>query len=76
MSAIYDRLNETAILWMAYSADFIDAHTAQNFGIISQVIPEAKLNEAVDRFCQKLLSRPRASYLRLKEYMRRSATDG
>jgi enoyl-CoA hydratase len=70
MSAIYDRLNKNAILWMAYSADFIDAHMALNFGIVSQVIPEAKLNEAVDRFCQKLLSRPRPAILGLKEYMR------
>ncbi len=70
MSAIYDRLNRNAILWMAYSAEFIDANLALNYGVVSQVIPEAKLNDAVDRFCNILLSRPRPAILGLKEYMR------
>ncbi|HEY4541437.1 MAG TPA: enoyl-CoA hydratase/isomerase family protein [Noviherbaspirillum sp.] len=70
MSAIYDRMNRNAILWMAYSADFISAERALNYGLVSQVVPEAKLNEEVERFCQLLLSRPRPAILGLKEYLR------
>jgi enoyl-CoA hydratase len=70
MSAVYDRMNRNAILWMAYSADFIDAHRALAFGIVSQVVPAAKLAGEVDRFCELLLSRPRPAILGLKEYLR------
>ena len=41
MSAIYDRMNRNAILWMAYSADFIDAHKALSFGIVSNVVSQS-----------------------------------
>jgi enoyl-CoA hydratase len=70
MSAIYDRMNRNAILWMAYSADFIDAHKALSYGIVSNVVSEDKLNEEVQRFCDLLLSRPRPAILGLKEYLR------
>jgi enoyl-CoA hydratase len=70
MSAIYDRMNRNAILWMAYSADFIDAKQAQNFGIVSNVVAADKLQAEVDRFTGLLLSRPRPAILGLKEYLR------
>jgi enoyl-CoA hydratase len=70
MSAIYDRMNRNAILWMAYSADFIDAKLAQNFGIVSNVVEADKLQAEVDRFTGLLLSRPRPAILGLKEYLR------
>lgn len=70
MSAVYDRMNRNAILWMAYSTDFIDAQRAQAFGIVSQVVPAAKLDQEVNRFCELLLSRPRPAILGLKEYLR------
>ncbi|MEI7530775.1 MAG: enoyl-CoA hydratase/isomerase family protein [Betaproteobacteria bacterium] len=70
MSAIYDRMNRNAIMWMAYTADFIDAHQALNYGLISRVIPDAQLESEVTRFCDLLLSRPRPAILGLKEYMR------
>jgi enoyl-CoA hydratase len=69
MSALYDRMNRNAILWMAYSADFIDAQRALAYGIVSQVVPAAELDSQVDRFCKTLLSRPRPAILGLKEYL-------
>lgn len=69
MSALYDRINRNAIMWMAYSAEFISAERALNFGFVSQVVPAAKLSAEVERFCQLLLSRPRPAILGLKEYM-------
>ncbi len=70
MSAIYDRMNRNAILWMAYSTDFIDAQRALSYGLVSQVVPHATLSAEVERFCGLLLSRPRPAILGLKEYLR------
>lgn len=69
MSAVYDRMNRNAILWMAYSADFIDAERALSYGIVSQVVEADRLDAEVERFCQLLLSRPRPAILGLKEYL-------
>ncbi len=70
MSALYDRVNRNAILWMSYSAEFIDAQRALSYGIVSQVVPAARLNDEVERFCSVLLKRPRPAILGLKEYLR------
>ena len=70
MSGVYDRMNRNAILWMAYSADFISAQEAMAYGIISRVVPADKLESEVARFCDVLLSRPRPAILGLKEYLR------
>ena len=69
MSALYDRLNRNALLWMAYSSDFIDAQRAMSYGLVSTVVPEARLDAEVERFCEILLSRPRPAILGLKEYL-------
>jgi len=70
MSALYDRVNRNAILWMAYGAEFIGAQRALEYGIVSQVVPSAKLTEEAERFCQVVLGRPRPAVLGLKEYLR------
>jgi len=82
MSAVADRMSRNAILWMAYSADFIDAQRALSYGIVSTVVPADSLMRAAERFCQVLLGRPRPAILGLKEYLRvaprmdeRGATD-
>ena len=70
MSALYDRVNRNAILWMAYSADFIDAQRARAYGLVSHVVADAELQAEVERFCEVLLTRPRPAILGLKEYLR------
>ncbi len=70
MSAVQDRMSRNAILWMAYSAEPVPAERALAYGIVSQVVPEARLAEEAERFCQLLLSRPRPAILGLKEYLR------
>jgi len=69
MSALYDRMNRNAILWLAYSTDFVSAERALSYGLVSTVVPASKLNEELERFCQLLLSRPRPAILGLKEYL-------
>ena len=70
MSAVYDRMNRNAIMWMAYTAEFISGERALTYGLVSQVVESSKFNAEVERFCQVLLSRPRPAILGLKEYMR------
>jgi enoyl-CoA hydratase len=69
MSALYDRINRNAIMWMTYTTQFIDAERALNYGFISQVVDADKLDAEVDQFCTTLLSRPRPAILGLKEYL-------
>jgi enoyl-CoA hydratase len=70
MSAVNDRVNRNALLWMAYSTDFIDAERAMTYGLVSTVVPAARIDAEVARFCELLLSRPRPAVLGLKEYLR------
>lgn len=70
MSALYDRVSRNAILWMAYSAEFISAEKAAGFGIVGNVVDADRLDAEVDRFCKVLLGRPRPAILGLKEYLR------
>ena len=69
MSALYDRIQRNALLWMAYSTDFISAERALSLGFVSQVVPAAELETQVERFCGVLLGRPRPAILGLKEYL-------
>ena len=69
MSALYDRINRNALLWLAYSADFISADRAMAYGFVGNVVPAADLHASVDRFLSQLLSRPRPAILGLKEYL-------
>ena len=70
ISALYDRVNRNAIMWMTYSAEFIEAAEAQAYGIVSRVVDTSKLDLEVQKFCEVLLSRPRPGILGLKEYLR------
>jgi enoyl-CoA hydratase len=74
MSALFDRVNRNAILWMTYSTDFINAERALTFGLISTVVPAAQLEHEVARFCERLLQAPRPALRGLKEYLRVAPT--
>lgn len=70
MSALYNRISRNAIMWMTYSAEFIDAQQAMIYGIVSRAVDADKLEDEVTKFCETLLSRPRPGILGLKEYLR------
>jgi enoyl-CoA hydratase len=74
MSALYDRVNRNAVLWMTYSTDFISAERALAYGLVSTVVPAIDLEDEVARFCQKLLQAPRPALRGLKEYLRVAPT--
>jgi enoyl-CoA hydratase len=73
MSAIYDRIQRNAVLYMAYTAEFIDAHEAHQLGFTSKVYPDKEFQQKVDSFITTLLSRPRPAILGLKEYTHHAA---
>ncbi|VCU71502.1 2,3-dehydroadipyl-CoA hydratase [Pigmentiphaga humi] len=74
MSALFDRMNRNAILWMTYSREFIDAQRALQYGLVSTVVPADRLDQEVQDFCAKLAASPRPAIRGLKEYLR-SAPD-
>jgi enoyl-CoA hydratase len=74
MSALYDRVNRNAVLWMTYSTDFISAERAMVYGLISTVVPAKELELEVERFCNALLNAPRPALRGLKEYLRVAPT--
>ncbi len=70
MSALFDRMNRNAILWMTYSREFIDAQRALAYGLVSTVVPAERLEQEVEDFCAKLAASPRPAIRGLKEYLR------
>ena len=74
MSALFDRMNRNAVLWMTYSRDFINAERALAYGLVSTVVPADKLDQEVEQFCAKLANAPRPAIRGLKEYLRVAPT--
>lgn len=70
LSSLFDRMPRNAIAYLTYSTDFISADRALTYGIVSHVVPAARLDETVDAFCKKMLHTPRPAILGLKEYVR------
>src|SRR5262249_24308709 len=74
MSSLVDRVHRKALNYLVYSTAVICAERALAFGLVSEVVPQAKLDEAVDAVCQTILKAPRMATEAVKEYMR-SASD-
>lgn len=74
MSSLVDRVHRKALNYLVYSAQMVNAERALAFGLASEVVPEAKLDDAVDALCKMILKAPRMATEAVKEYMR-SAPD-
>ena len=70
MSALFDRLNRNAILWMAYSTELFGADDAMKYGLVSRVVPAGQLDFAAEELCRKVASYPRPAVRGLKEFLR------
>lgn len=70
MSSLFDRVPRNAIAYLTYTTDFITAERALTHGIVSQVVPAAKLDATVEEFCKKMVNTPRPAILGVKEYLR------
>ncbi len=67
MSAFHDRVGRKAIAYLVYSGDEIDADRAQDFGIVSKVVPEANLAVEVNELATKISSNSMPSVRMVKE---------
>lgn len=68
MSALVDRVPRKALMYLVYSTAVIGAERALSFGLVSEVVPAAKLDEAVETLCAALLKSPPPATLAVKEY--------
>ena len=74
MSALVDRVPRKALSYLVYSTATVNAARALSYGLASEVVPEAQLDETVDRLCQNILKAPLPATEAVKEYLR-SAPD-
>jgi enoyl-CoA hydratase len=70
MSSFVDRVPRKAMSYLVYSQAEITAERALSFGIVSDVVPAARLDEAVETLCAAILKAPRPAILGVKEYVR------
>ena len=70
MSAMVDRLPRKAITYLVYSTALINAARAREMGLVSEVLPLAELDGAVDALCATMLKAPPAARRGVKEYTR------
>jgi enoyl-CoA hydratase len=74
MSSFVDRVPRKAMSYLVYSTAAISPERALSFGIVSEVVPAPKLDEAVETLCAAILKAPRPAILGVKEYVK-SAPD-
>ena len=68
MSALVDRVPRKALMYLVYSTAVIGAERALSFGLVSEVVPAAELDETVQALCAALVKAPRPATLAVKEY--------
>ena len=70
MSSFVDRVPRKAMSYLVYSQAEIGPERALSFGIVSDVIAAAKLDEAVETLCAAILMAPRPAICGVKEYIK------
>jgi enoyl-CoA hydratase len=68
MSSFIDRIPRKAFTYLVYSTALISAERALGFGIASEVVPTAKLEEAVAQVTAAILKAPLPAIRGVKEY--------
>ena len=70
MSSLIDRVPRKALSYLVYSTAVVGAERALAYGIVSEIVPEAELDAAVDALCRSILKAPRPATEAVKEYLR------
>jgi enoyl-CoA hydratase len=70
MSSFVDRVPRKALSYLVYSTAEIGAERALSFGIVSDVVPAANLDTAVDNLTAAMLKAPSIAIRGVKEYVR------
>ena len=70
MSSFVDRVPRKAMAYLVYSMFEVSPERALSYGIVSDVVPAAKLDDAVATLCAAILKAPRPAILGVKEYVK------
>ena len=70
MYGLLDRVPRKALAHLVYSTTEIDAATALSLGLLSRVVPKAKLETEVDEFVSMMTKRVPAAVRGVKEFLR------
>jgi enoyl-CoA hydratase len=74
MSSFIDRVPKKAFAYLVYSTAVISAERALSFGIVSDVVPHAGLEDAVQKLKAAILKAPPPAIRGVKEYARTAFT--
>lgn len=74
MSSLVDRLPRKAINYLVHTSAVIGPERALTFGVVSEVVPAAELEEAVKKVCDAILACPAPATEGVKEYLRSTLT--
>jgi enoyl-CoA hydratase len=70
MSALLGKVSGKRLMHIAYSTAEFGADRVDRFGLISDVVPAAGLDAAVEKLCRTILKAPQPAVLAIKEYAR------
>ena len=70
MSALVDRVPRKALSYLVYSTAIVNAARALSYGLASEIVPEAQLDETVEALCRNILKAPLPATEAVKEYLR------
>jgi enoyl-CoA hydratase len=70
MSSFVDRVPRKAMSYLVYSQAEIGPERALSFGIVSDVVPASKLDDAVETLCAAILKAPAPAIYGVKEYVK------
>lgn len=72
MSSLVDRVSLKALMYLIYSTEEIDARQALDFGLVSKVVPETDLENALGVLLNNLKRAPLPAIKAVKDYARAS----
>jgi enoyl-CoA hydratase len=70
MSALVDRVPRKAMTYLVWSTAVIEPQRAREAGIVSEVVPAAELDAAVEALCKQIMVAPRPARVGCKDYAR------
>lgn len=72
LSALVDRVPRKALMYLVHTQATVSAERALSFGIVSDVVPAARLDGAVEEACAAILKAPPVATEAVKEYVVRA----
>ena len=72
MLAHLDRIPPKSLLHMVYSTNFIDAERAVSIGLVSDVVPAAELDSAMEALLETMAGYERPAVVTCKQYLKRA----